>query len=64
MLMVNGVTVDEVHIERAKALQAYARDNGMKVPTIKSIVRRADSLGLGSRTNGFDAMDNGEPFTV
>ena len=62
MLIVNGVKVDEVHIERAKALQAYAYANGMRVPTIRAIVERADKEGLGDRTKGFDYLDNGAPL--
>ena len=62
MLMVNGIEVDEVHIERAKALQAYAYANGMRVPNIRAIVERADKAGMGDRTKGFDYLDNGAPL--
>ena len=62
MLMVNGIKVDEVHMERAKALQAYAYANGMRVPNIRAIVERADKAGMGDRTKGFDYLDNGAPL--
>ena len=62
MLIVNGRKVDEVHIERAKALQAYAYANGMRVPNIRAIVERADKAGMGDRTKGFDFLDNGAPL--
>ena len=62
MLIVNGVKVDEVHMERAKALQAYANANGMRVPNIRAIVERADNVGMGDRTKGFDYLDNGAPL--
>lgn len=54
--------VDAVHVERAKALQEYAKSNGMKVLTLREIVQQADRAGRGNRTQGFDWLDNWAQF--
>jgi len=61
-MIVDEKDVEPVHMERAEALRKYAYENGLRVPSIRAIILRADKVGGGNRTKGFDCLDNGTPL--